>query len=362
MNPNSTDTSVLSLTTPPTRAILDALHHAVLLLDASGTILWLNSAALRLYGRSETECIGVPVNDCPVFNYTFRNEILRVLHSSGRWDGESERVRSDGTLVHVRGHWSRVDFDGGAAYVALEYDIADRINIEGELQQSRKLAKIGILADGIAHELRNPLSYALSAAQLLSDDRLPDDVREKCLHTITTGLRKAGLIVDNLLSLGKPAGRFIRKSVDLSGVVTEAIDAASTHSNMRHVRIDVHFPAEPLMVTGNHDMLVQVFHNVITNALNEMPGGGSISIQGTVVEGQVTVRVTDSGPGVSEEQLKHLFDPFFSASRSGKGTGLGLTLSYFIMKEHDGNIEVESVLGKGATFVLTIPQRHDKNA
>jgi PAS domain S-box-containing protein len=361
MNPNSTDSSVSSFFGPQTRAILDALHHAVVLLDANGCILWLNSAALRLYGRSEAECIGVPVNECPVFNYNFRNEILRVLNAAGQWEGESERVRSDGTALHVRGHWSRVHADGGAAYVALEYDIADKFNLEAELQQSRKLAKIGILADGIAHELRNPLSYALSAAQLLSDDRLPDDVREKCLHTITTGLRKAGLIVENLLSLGKPAGRFIRKAVHLSGVVTEAIDAASTHSNMRHVRIDVHFPAEPLVVTGNHDMLVQVFHNVITNALNEMPGGGSVSIQGMAAEGQVTVRVTDSGPGVSEEQLKHLFDPFFSASRSGKGTGLGLTLSYFIMKEHDGNIEVESVLGKGATFVLTFPQRAEKS-
>jgi PAS domain S-box-containing protein len=101
MNLNLPDSSDPS-TGLQTRAILDALHHAVVLLDAAGGIRWLNSAALQLYGRSETECVGVPVTECPAFNYSFRNEILRVLHTSGRWEGESERVRSDGTVVGIR--------------------------------------------------------------------------------------------------------------------------------------------------------------------------------------------------------------------------------------------------------------------
>ncbi len=343
-----------------TRAILEALPHAVIILDPVGTISWLNTAALMLYGRPETDFLRIPVSECVAFGYAFRNEILRVLHGVGHWSGESERILPDGTIRHVRSNWSTVEFVEGVAFIGMEYDVTDRKTLETELTQSRKLAKIGILSDGIAHELRNPLSYALSAAQLLSDERLPDDVREKCIHTITTGLHKASLIVENLLSLGKPSGRFVRKTVALHEVVSEAIDAASTHHNLRDVRVDVHFPVEPLHVTGNHDMLVQVFHNVITNALNEMPGGGSISIRGISIDGQAQVRVTDSGPGVSEEQLKHLFDPFFSASGSGKGTGLGLTLSYYIMKEHDGSIEVESVQGKGATFVLRLPLRSDQ--
>jgi len=360
MTRNTSDANDPHIFSSQTRDILDALPHAVVVLDAAGIITWLNSAALRLYGRPDADFIGVAVNDCAAFNYTFRNEILRVLHLGGRWEGESERMLPNGSVVHVHAQWSTVNPAEGLSFVGMEYDIAEKKNLETELQQSRKLAKIGILSDGIAHDLRNPLSYALSAAQLLSDERLPEDVREKCIHTITTGLRKASLIVENLLSLGKPAGRFVRKAVSLSSVVAEAIDAASTHSNIRNVRIDVHFPPESLTITGNHDMLVQVFHNVITNALNEMPGGGSISIHGGTADGQVQVRVSDSGPGVSEEQMKHLFDPFFSASKSGQGTGLGLTLSYFIMKEHDGNIEVESVLGRGATFVLSFPMRTEK--
>ena len=319
-----------------TNAILGVLPHAVIVLDRVGTIRWLNAAALVLYGRPEHDFLNIPVSECVAFSYSFRNEILRVLHGAGQWTGESERVLADGSTRQVRSKWTTVDLSEGLGFIGMEYDITDRKALETELSQSRKLAKIGILSDGIAHELRNPLSYALSAAQLLSDARVPEDVREKCIHTITTGLHKASLIVENLLSLGKPAGRFVRKTVSLSDVVTEALDAASSHGNLRNVRVEVHFPADPIYVFGNHDMLVQVFHNVITNALNEMPGGGSIAIRGSSADGQALVHVTDSGPGVSEEQLKHLFDPFFSASGSGKGTGLGLTLSYYIMKEHEG--------------------------
>ncbi|MBR9975823.1 MAG: HAMP domain-containing histidine kinase, partial [Bacteroidetes bacterium] len=193
------------------------------------------------------------------------------------------------------------------------------------------------------------------ATQLLGEEGLEDEVRLQCVQTIATGLKKAGLIVDNLLSLGKPRAQIQRERLALETVLSEAVDAVASHPNYRNVQIKHQLPADALFVVGNHDMLVQVFYNVITNALNEMPEGGRILIRGEEDEVQVRIRISDTGPGVSDEQLKHLFDPFFSASSSGGGTGLGLTLSYFIMKEHGGNIEVESVPGKGATFILCFP-------
>ena len=102
-------------------------------------------------------------------------------------------------------------------------------------------------------------------------------------------------------------------------------------------------------------MLVQVFHNVVTNALNELPDGGEINITAAHAGDGLRIRVADTGPGVSEEQMRHLFDPFYTASASGNGTGLGLTLSYYIMKEHGGTIEVESRPGSGASFILHFP-------
>lgn len=299
--------------------------------------------------------MNVHITETVFFRVQFRSHILPALRTHASWVGDGERTLPDGSLRYVRSLWKRLDGVPGVAFIGVDIDVTDRKALEHELQQSRKLAKIGVLSEGIAHELRNPLSYSLSAAQLLEDPRLPKEVQAQCLHAITTGLHKASLIVENLLSLGKPSARITRSPVRLTDVVSEALDSASTHGAFRNVRVNIHFPSEPLIVHGNHDMLVQVFHNVITNALNEMLDGGSLTFDAEIRDDVVRVRVSDSGPGVTEEQLKHLFDPFFTASRSGKGTGLGLTLSYYIMKEHHGGIDVESTPGGGATFTLSFP-------
>ncbi len=337
--------------------VLEMLPDAAYVLDDTGMILYVNETVSQRTGWTAADLIGQSIIDSLLFALPFRSTLLGAMRDHGSWQGDSERIMPDGSLRTVRALWQRLAHPIGSAHVVgIEHDISEYRARELEFEQARKLAKIGILSEGIAHELRNPLSYALSAAQLLSDAELPEEVRQKCIQTITTGVKKAGLIVDNMLSLGKPKSQFARNPVSIERVLSEAIDAAAAHPNYSDVRFTTDFPQEPLTVSGNHDMLVQVFHNVITNALNEMPDGGQIGITGNSEVDTIRVRITDTGPGVSDEQMKHLFDPFFSASTSGTGTGLGLTLSYYIMKEHAGSIEVESQPGAGATFVLTFPR------
>lgn len=336
--------------------LFEMLPQAVYLLDAGGRITYANPASAKLFGWPAPQLLHRVVHELPLFPEVFRASIIGRLEAAGSWEGPGERYRPDGSMRNVRAQWRRFDAgDASKRYVAVEEDVTDQRVREQELQQARKLAKIGVLSEGIAHELRNPLSYALSAVQLLEDERITPDVRQQCVQTITTGLRKAGLIVDNLLSLGKPQSPFIRTRVNLADVLQEAIDAASTHESCRNVDIDVELPAHGLPVEGNADMLVQVLHNVITNALNELPDGGEIHITGSMDRRGTVLRIRDSGPGVTEEQARHLFDPFYTASRSGRGTGLGLTLSYYIMKEHGGSIEVEAHPGHGAVFLLQFP-------
>ena len=341
---------------PQSEQLLRLLPDDVYLLDADGMLLYVNPAVLRRYGWTAGDLVGQSLLDLLLFAPAFRATLLGQLRETGSWQGQSERIMPDGSLRTVRAHWQLLDEAiGDASIIGIEHDISEQRAKELEYQQSRKLAKIGILAEGIAHELRNPLSYALSASQLLAEEGLDEEVRQQCVQTITTGLKKAGMIVDNMLSLGRPRAQIRRQRLALESVIMEALDAVASHKNYRVVTITHQLPPDGLMVSGNHDMLVQVFHNVLANALNEMPGGGRILIRGEEDGRQVRIRVSDSGPGVSDEQMKHLFDPFFSASASGGGTGLGLTLSYFIMKEHGGTIEVESVVGKGATFILAFP-------
>ena len=341
---------------PVMSQLLDLMPHAVYVFDADVRMIYANDAASVLYGWPHSELYGKDIGNLKLFSENFRTMILLRLQQDGQWVGDAERMTYDGSVRTVRARCNRLPRQKGkAVFLAVEEDISEQIVREEELQQARKLAKIGILSEGIVHELRNPLSYAISAAQLLGDSRLDEDVRLQCVQTISTGLRKAGLIVDNLLSLGKPQSSFARSRVDLAAALKDACEAASAHGNYPRVKIESTLPKAGLMVEGNFDMLVQVLHNVISNALNELPDGGRIDVAGFEEGEQVSLHITDSGPGVSEEQIRHLFDPFYTASTSGRGTGLGLTLSYYIMKEHGGSIEVQSEHGRGATFVLLFP-------
>ena len=341
---------------PEIAAMLNALPLPGYILDAEGHILLANEQVRETFDWKPSELSGKQVSEMLLFAFPFRSTLMDRLREHGSVQEESERLMSDGTVRPVRTHWSVLHRGAQPAlYLGTDEDLAEIRLHEQELEQARKLAKIGVLSEGIAHELRNPLSYALSAVQLLSDERISEEVRTQCIQTISTGLRKAGLIVENLLSLGKPRKQFERAPVSLHDAVTEAQDAAAAHPAYRKVRIIESVPEQNFTVEGNHDMLVQVFHNVITNALNELPEGGRIDITGEHLDEGMCIRIADTGPGVSEEQMRHLFDPFYSASSSGTGTGLGLTLSYYIMKEHGGTIEVESRPGGGAVFILQFP-------
>lgn len=336
--------------------LVSLLPDAVYLLNASGLIIYSNPAAQHHTGWDAEQLHGQFIADALVFALPFRSTVLDALRQQPTWSGESERILPDGGVRIVEAFWQLLEEPyGSACIIGIDRDITVHHDREAELEQSRKLATIGILSEGIAHELRNPLSYALSAAQLLNEKELPEEVREKCVQTVTTGVKRAGVIVENMLSLGKPRGRLSRQRVLMEKVVSDALEASASHANFNTATIVDRVSSEGLIVSGNHDMLVQVFHNIITNALNEMPDGGSITLNGKEDKDSVWISVQDDGPGIGEEMIEHLFDPFFSASSSGGGTGLGLTLSYYIMKEHAGTIEVKSELGSGSTFVLTFP-------
>lgn len=341
-------------------SLLSIVRNSVVALDPAGRIVYWNVFAETMYGWTASEVKSMNIGDVPVFGPEFMREVMPVLRKTRSWEGEVERRRRDGSKLPVYSRWNSIEIDGRVTgYVGIGIDLTERKRLERELLQSQKLASLGILSEGIAHELRNPLGYASSAAQLLLSKReLSEEQMRKYGSAIYSGVEKANKIIENLLLIGKPKGQLMKSRLDLAGVVSEAQAMLSSNPLAAKVTLHSELHEDAFLVLGNREMLVQLFYNLFTNSLNAMMGEGSLHVRGTRKDGRVLVRVNDTGPGIPSDISENIFDPFFTASKSDKGVGLGLTLCYFIMDDHDGKIELvtdKRKEGEGAVFLLTFP-------
>ncbi|MBS1789102.1 MAG: PAS domain S-box protein [Acidobacteria bacterium] len=237
--------------------------------------------------------------------------------------------------------------------VAIE-DVTERIRLEEQLQQSDKLSSIGLLAAGVAHEVNTPLTGISSYSQMLMQ-QIPDtDPRHQLLEKIHRQTSRASSIVNNLLNFSRVSdSRLV--PVDLNRVLDDTIQLLE--AQLRNTEIEVvrnYCPGLP-SAPGNAAKLQQVFMNLILNARDAMPQGGRLEIATESDIDSILIRFRDTGLGIAPEHLAKIYDPFFTTKQIGKGTGLGLAVSYGIIRDHGGHITVESQLGEGALFQITLP-------
>ena len=235
-------------------------------------------------------------------------------------------------------------------------DVTDDKALQRALLQTEKMAAVGQLAGGIAHEINNPLGAILAFAQLGLRDVDPDGETFDYLKEIEEGALRCKDIVQNLLTFSRPSRTEEIDEIDVNGVVDRTAVLLGHEFNSGRWRLEVNARAGLPLVRGNRNRLQQVVINLLTNAKGAMPVGGVATVTTDVDEaGRVTLSVTDTGTGIAEHVLPKIFEPFFTTKEEGKGTGLGLALSYGIVKEHGGTIEVDSVLGEGSTFRVALP-------
>lgn len=233
-------------------------------------------------------------------------------------------------------------------------DITERSHLERQLMQADKLSSIGLLAAGVAHEVNTPLAVISSYAQMLAKQVSGDDTKAKLLDKIAKQTFRASEIVNSLLNFSRTSPTDYDE-VDLNKVLRET--AGLIDHQFKKARIEISFElADSLgVVRGNAGKLQQVFLNLLLNARDALENGGVIRIR-TYADGDLArVAITDNGSGIAPEHLEKIYDPFFTTKGAKKGTGLGLAVTYGIVKEHGGHIEVESRLGEGTRFLLDFP-------
>jgi two-component system NtrC family sensor kinase len=220
--------------------------------------------------------------------------------------------------------------------------------------QSEKLTSLGLLAAGVAHEVNTPLAVISNYTQMLARQLPPDDPRHTLVDKIVKQTFRASEIVNNLLNFSRTGGAEFAE-VNLNSVVEETLSLVS--HPLRTARINIiKTLADPLPpVLGSANRLQQVFLNLFLNARDAMPNGGMLEIRSQANNGSVEIEITDTGVGISHEYVNRIFDPFFTTKGANRGTGLGLSVSYGIIKEHAGKIDVRSTAGKGTSFHLEFP-------
>ncbi|OGD26448.1 MAG: hypothetical protein A2V57_02795 [Candidatus Aminicenantes bacterium RBG_19FT_COMBO_65_30] len=236
-------------------------------------------------------------------------------------------------------------------------DITDKIHLQQQLLTSEKLASIGLLSAGVAHEINTPLTGISSYIQMLQK-KLTDTHYAQILEKVEAQTDRVARIVKNLLTFARSPSDASFLRVDLKQSLEEILSLIDYKLKNMNIRLALELaPVPPFYAQG--ERLQQVFINIILNALDAMPRGGDLSIRLSLENGAAVVRIADTGTGIKPEHLSRIFDPFFTTKGVGKGTGLGLSISYAIIKEHEGHIEVQSEVGRGSMFTITLPVGRD---
>jgi two-component system, NtrC family, sensor kinase len=233
-------------------------------------------------------------------------------------------------------------------------DITQRARMEDQLVQTEKLTSLGLLAAGVAHEVNTPLAVISNYIQMLAKQIPSDDPRQKTIERIVKQTFRASEIVNNLLNFSRTGGAQAVE-LDVNAIVEETLTLVQHPFKTAHISVAKKY-AEPLPpILGSTTRLQQVFLNLFMNARDAMPGGGMLEVRTAAFNGSVEIEVTDTGAGIPPENLHRIFDPFFTTKATGRGTGLGLSVSYGIIKEHAGKVDVRSTPGKGTSFRLEFP-------
>jgi two-component system, NtrC family, sensor kinase len=335
--------------------IVASINAGVLACGLDHRVQAWNSAMEKLYGLSRHEAVGERLESI------FPVELLAELAPAHESDDTLNLYKFPLTTPDKRSlivNMSMVPLLGKEQEVIgrllIFSDITERVSLEDQLVQAEKLSSIGLLSAGVAHEVNTPLAVISSQAQMLMKQMPSDDPRAKTVDKIVKQSFRASEIVNSLLKFSRVSGSDY-KEININRVIEETLSLVDPMLRASRITLNAQLAPELPTIYGNAGKLQQVFMNLILNARDAMPRGGELTLATESENSTVQVEVTDNGVGIPADHLNKIFDPFFTTKGTSRGTGLGLAVTYGIIREHSGKIDVESTQGKGTTFRLEIP-------
>jgi two-component system NtrC family sensor kinase len=347
-------------------SIIESINVGLLAVDLEGRVTRLNSALEHILDLNRDETVGKRVED--LFSEDFSDTLRQVL-GNDKWRLKEIRniykihtaTCAGQTLVlNIAIAPLQDSQEQTGALVVLE-DVTSRIRLEEQLQQREKLSSIGLLAAGVAHEVNTPLTGVSSYTQLLLGMLPETDPKHTLLLKVRLQAERATNIVNNLLNFSRTGSATVFTEVDVNRVLDDTLQLLEPQLRRSQIEIVRAYDPDSPRVFGNSGKLQQVFTNLLLNARDAIPDGGSITIS-TIAseEDSLMIEVWDTGIGIAPENVAKLYDPFYTTKGVGRGTGLGLAVSYGIVQEHSGHISVESTPGRGTTFRITLPTVHTR--
>jgi PAS domain S-box-containing protein len=337
--------------------IIESMDSGILVLNLDGKVVRWNRAMEGLYRKKKDEVLGSRLDEI------FPEAFLEALRGSLVL-GRNEEIANiyklhlpchDGRALRVNVSVAPFKVGSGerCGTIVIVDDVTVRMGLEEQLQHSEKMASIGILAAGVAHEVNTPLTGISSYTQMLRQQIKNDDPRSALLEKIEKQTFRAAKIVNNLLNFSR-SSKAEFENLDTNKVLLDVLSLLEHQLERGRIKVRKELNDLPL-VRGNENRLQQVFFNLILNARDAMPKGGWLTLATRAEDDAVVVEVRDTGHGIKPEHVRRIYDPFFTTKGIGRGTGLGLSISFGIVQEHGGAIFVESVPGQGTTFQVALP-------
>jgi len=343
--------------------IVENSLNPVQITDLNGKMIYVNTAFLKVSGYSKEELIGKSpsIFGSGKLSKNYWDKMWKTISAGKVWFGEIEDRKKNGEPFHSELLISPIlgKDDKVTSYFGIHRDMSEKLTLEKRLINTQKMESIGTLAAGIAHEVGNPLASISALVQVAQRNTEDEFINEK-LGLVKSQITRISKIIKDLVDFSRPSN-FEFQLTDINESIKEAVEITKVGTKAKDIEFSVNLngdiPSLPLVA----DQIQQVFVNILLNAVDAIMESKTknenkhISVESSLADDEVILTFEDTGPGIEQKNLSKIFEPFFTTKEQGKGTGLGLWVSYGIVKSFRGDIKVKSKPGKGTTFIINLP-------